>query len=246
MTPRLPIHQRKHKEQQKNDFKNKKVQILTKFFLLMGELRPTSTEFEETRPVWPEHEIDNSGFYFTPIKQVLMADKYINVDFGVPFPSYNTTLNGKNITEQIEQISTMLYHLWTRTGYNCFLHSALNDTDHFKYDTLLDLVRAEHRKAMNDVTNIRDEIHEVLSSRVNPIDTYGATSGQSRRAIGLGEIAALTVGSLAAGLGTGSALGCAFKSFLGGCGKQAKENKENLKILAQNFESLKDAWAKTT
>ena len=212
----------------------------------MGELRPTSTEFEETRPVWPEHEIDNSGIYFTPIKQVLMADKYINVDFGVPFPSYNTTLNGKNITEQIEQISTMLYHLWTRTGYNCFLHSALNDTDHFKYDTLLDLVRAEHRKAMDDVTNIRDEIHEVLSSRVNPIDTYGATSGRSRRAIGLGAIAALTVGSLAAGLGTGSALGCAFKSFLGGCGKQAKENKENLKILAQNFESLKDAWAKTT
>ena len=85
-----------------------------------------------------------------------------------------------------------------------------------------------------------------FSSRVNPIDTYQATSGRSRRAIGLGAIAALTVGSLAAGLGTGSALGCAFKSFLEDCEKQAKENKENLKILAQNFESLKDAWAKTT
>ena len=96
--------------------KIEKVQILTILFLLMGELRPTSNELEETRPVWPEHEIDNSGIYFTPVKQVLMADKYINVDFGVPFPSYNTTLNGENITEQIEQISTMLYHLWTRKG----------------------------------------------------------------------------------------------------------------------------------
>ena len=84
---------------------------------------------------------------------------------------------------------------------------------------------------MDDVTKIRDEIHEVLSSRGNPIYTYRATSVQSRRAIGLGAFTAPTVGSLAAGLGTGSALGCALKSVLGGCGKKAKENKENLKIL---------------
>ena len=96
---------------------------------------------------------------------------------------------------------------------------------------MLDFVRAEHRKAMDDVTKIRDEIHEVLSSRVNPIDTYRATSGQSKRAIGLGAFTARTVGSLSAGLGTSSALGCVLKSFLGGCGKKAKENKENLKIL---------------
>ena len=126
-----------------------------------------------------------------------------------------------------------------------FLHSLSNDTDHFKYDTLLDFDRAEHRKAMDDVTKISHEIHEVLSSRVNPIDTYRATSGQSRRAIGLGAFTAPTVGSLAAGLGTGSALGCALKSVHGGCAKQAEENKENLKILAQNSEPLKDAWAKT-
>ena len=100
---------------------------------------------------------------------------------------------------------------------------------------MLDFVRAENRKAMDDVTKIRHQIHEVLSSRVNPIDTYRATSGQSRRAIGLGAFTAPTDGSLAAGLGTG-------------CGqlwKTSKENKEILKILAQNSEPLKDAWAKT-
>ena len=56
----------------------------------------------------------------------------------------------------------MLYQLWTRTGYKCFLQSASNDTDHFEYETLLDLVRAEHQKAMDEVINIRDDIHEVL------------------------------------------------------------------------------------
>ena len=154
--------------------------------------------------------------------QVLMADKCFNVNFGAQFPCYISPLNGKNLA--------MLYQLWTRTGFNSFLHSALNDSDRFKYDTLLDFVRAEYQKAMDDVTNIRDEMHESLSSRVNPIDTYGATSVRSRSAIGLGAIAVLTLGSFAAGLGTSSALGCAVKSFLGGCGKP-KENKEILKDL---------------
>ena len=40
-----------------------------------------------------------------------MAESYINVDFGVQFPKYNTTLKETNITEQIEQISIMLYQL---------------------------------------------------------------------------------------------------------------------------------------
>ena len=86
----------------------------------------------------------------------------------------------------------------------------------------------EHQKPMEDVTIIRDEIRELLSSRVNPIDTYGATSDRSRRIIGLAAVAA--------GLGSGSAFGCVYKSCLGGCGKQAKENKENLKALAQLIE----------
>ena len=116
MTSRLPVHQRIHKVQQNMTLKIEKVQILTSF----PPYGRTSTELEETRPVWPEHEIDNSGVYFTPVKQVLMADKFINIGIGIPFPSHNTTLNGKNITEQIEQISTMRYNLWTRTGYNSF------------------------------------------------------------------------------------------------------------------------------
>ena len=68
------------------------VQILTLFSLLIRELRATSTELEEKRPVWTEHKTDNSGIYLNTVKQVFMADSYFNVGFVVHLPKASLLL----------------------------------------------------------------------------------------------------------------------------------------------------------
>jgi hypothetical protein len=168
------------------------------------------------------------GILFNFERQILIAEKFINAQFLIPFPGYLHELDSQflNISAKIEQ-------LWAVPNEGCkFFKDQTGEFSAESLSWLVKYVNAEHTLAKEDLKNMRTEIHEMLQSN-EATENFREKRGV---AIALGAVALF-----GAGVGIGTQMSCALKGLFGTCSDFDRENKENIAIAMSNIEMLNDA-----
>ena len=168
------------------------------------------------------NELLEKGILFHERSKILLAEKFIRVEFLVPFPSYNFDLK-PDIEILIENLSNM----WDLPSIFC----PLNFSSHFSSNSsafnvhwMLRQIEAEITEAQNDVTVLRNETAMFLSPppELKP--------NRKRRGSQVGLAALAAVGLFGGGLALGSSDSCGIRGIFGSCQDQAKANAANIRM----------------
>ena len=172
------------------------------------------------------------GIIFHKERKILITEKFINVEFLVPFPRYNFTIR--------QQVETLLNELSkkriTKSEFCKMTYSTTyrNQTKAFNVDWLYTKILNETVEAEIEVLKLRNETEKLL--------TRVEEDPQNRQK----RVAPLAIAAAFAGLGL---FGPGIAMSSGGCGgitgifgscQRTSQNAENIDRLANSFNSLND------
>ena len=187
-----------------------------------------------TSDIMPEQAqgaILENGIIFNHVTKILLAEKFINVDFLVPFPKFELDLHAE-LGAYIEKLGK----LWASPSWQCHSDYSTNfqkNDSSFDVDWLLHQVGNEFNLAEQEL----DALRNYTSSFLN----YEATAAQdihrSRRATPLAMMALASFGLFGSGIALGGG-SCGIKGFFGFCHDKSKTNAENIQKLADFTEAL--------
>ena len=83
-------------------------------------------------------KVTNNGIEFVYQQKLLLAEKFINVEFIIPFPSLPDSLD-----IQLANISSMLEQSWNTYKYGCNLTYMNTDENSLNFDYLTGFVEEE-------------------------------------------------------------------------------------------------------
>ena len=158
------------------------------------------------------------GILFNEETKILIAEKFINVQFLIPFPDHNVV-----ISNDVRNLIKSLKNLWEHPSVFCNLSFSTefekNDST-FNVDWLLRHVEREIDSADFEVENIRNETATILNEEKQK-------KLRERRSVT--ALAALaSIGLFGSGLALGKSFDCGLKGVFGTCHDKAKENAENI------------------
>ena len=162
---------------------------------------------------------------------MLLTEKFIRVEFLVPFPTYDFTVK-PDIERKIEKLSLMLETLFLFCPMNFSSQFATN-TSGFNVNWMIHQIDHEISLAQLDLALIRNDTAMFLTPSKPPKSTRqrrGAGAG-----VGLAALAA--VGLFGGGLAVGGSDSCGLGGISGNCQDQSKANAETFNRFAdfQNF-----------
>ena len=182
-------------------------------------------------PINTEAALDK-GIIFHKEGKILITEKFINVEFLVPFPRYNFT-----IRQQVETLLSELSKKWITQSEFCNLtHSTTyrNQTASFNVDWLYAKILNETIEAEIEVFKLRNETEKLLT-RVEE-DSHN----RQKRAAPLAIAAAVAgIGLFGPGIAMSSG-GCGGITGIFGSCQRTSQNAENIDRLASSFNSLND------
>ena len=172
-----------------------------------------------------------NGFIFNHVTTILSAEKFITVDFLVPFPKFDI-----NVSADLGAYIEKLGKLWSHPSWECHLDYS---SDFQKNDSTVDIhwllhhVRNEVRIAKHELIALRNYTSSFLNT------PHGTASGHNRppRAAPLAMMLLASIGLF----GSRNALGaghCGLTEIFGSCQERAKQNAANIKQIAKFNESL--------
>lgn len=170
------------------------------------------------------------GVIFNQKAQILLAEKFINVEFLVPFPNYTFTAQ-KSIETTLQKLSQM----WKTPSAFCQLdfsnkfNSSLKD---FNLAWLLDKIATENETARLEVELIRNETAAFLTS--------GEEFGRQKRGAHVGAALLAGVGLFGGGLLLGNSGSCGIAGIFGNCQNYGRQNAENIDRLNEFASALTD------
>ena len=174
-----------------------------------------------------------NGIIFNHATQILLAEKFINVDFLVPFPKFEPDLRA-----ELGAYMEKLGKLWASLTWLCHLDYSTNfqkNDSTFDVDWLLHQVK-------NEVTLAEQEL-EVLRIYTSSFLNYEATAAQNihrpPRAAPLAMMALASVGLYGSGIALGGG-SRGNEGIFGSCHDKSKSNAENIQKLADFTEALTD------
>ena len=177
-------------------------------------------------------DVLSSGIIFHKESKIILAEKFVNVQFLIHFPKYNFTMK-----------TTMRYYLnklsekWRTPSIECPLDFSTNfnsTTDPFNLDWLLDMIEDKAAAAKQEAQAIRTDTSRFLNK--NPLD-----STRTRRGAPLIEAAAIAgIGLFGSGIMMGNSGGCGLMGIFGSCQDQAQANAKNIESLEQYSMALTD------
>ena len=146
-----------------------------------------------------ENQITNSGIEFVYQQKLLLAEKFSNVEFLVPFPRLPSGLHitHKNISDQLEKS-------WFSYKFGCNLKYMNTSGSTLNYDYFAEYVQNQLQAADLDIRNLKDEISQTL--------TANKSNNREKRGAPLVAFGALTAWTAGAGIA------CAVGSIFGSCG----------------------------
>ena len=173
------------------------------------------------------------GIIFHEDKKILLAEKFINIQFLLPFPQFDIF-----IKDELRNITNTLHSMWKMPTFFCNLQFTNVSMEDFQVHWLVNEVQKEVSLAETAIINLRKEVASLLSP---PIQS--PSSNRSKRALPLAPIALGAIGLFGSGVAMGSG-DCGLMGILGNC--QARENKEAINRmftaqsqLFENFEHLR-------
>ena len=199
--------------------------MIVSFFLLI--LTPASV-----RPVWDSNlqpsnnhdELLEKGILFHERGKILLAEKFVPVEFMIPFPTYEFALK-----REIERTIDRLGSMWDLPSLFCPLNFSTNfnsNSTSFNVNWILVQINHEINEAANDVIILRNETSAFLSppSPQRP--------SRQKRGASAGAVALAAVGLFGGGVALGSSGSCGLQGNFGTCQDQSKTNAENIRRLS--------------
>ena len=171
-----------------------------------------------------EHEFDDvlkKGILFNEESKILLAEKFIPVQFLVPFPSYNFTLKPELVT-----MLDKLNHMWSLPSSHCPLDCASHfQSNHssFNVNWIFHKIEHEVKQSKRDVSVIRNKTATFLQTNAN-----GQQESPVRRGAHVGALAVAGIGLFGSGLMMGGSGNCGLRGIFGSCQVQAKTNAANI------------------
>ena len=179
-------------------------------------------------------DLIEKGIFFNEVNKILLTEKFIRVEFLVPFPTYEFTIK-PDIEKMIQQLSLMWETPSLFWPFYFSIQFATN-TSGFNVHWMLHQIDNEISAAQLDLALIRNETAIILKPPQPPKFTRqrrGASAG-----VGLAALAA--VGLFGGGLAVGSSDSCGLRGIFGNRQDQSKANAANIRRLADFQNALTD------
>ena len=181
--------------------------LITEFFLLIV-----------IQIAFLNDKITNNGIEFVYQQKLLLAEKFINVEFIIPFPSLPDSLD-----IQLANISSMLEQSWNTYKYGCNLTYMNTNESSLNFDYLSGFVDKQLQLARRDLQDLRTDILETLMRN----DSHE----RNRRGVPL----------IASPVTAGAGIACSIGSIFGACGGSTK-NRDDIDFALQKLEENENLW----
>ena len=168
----------------------------------------------------------DKGIFFYEETKILLAEKFINVQFLVPFPRFEMTL-----ISSVDQIAQSLQNMWQTPTYFCYLNFTNTSEVDFKMDWLLKETKKEISFAEADLLKIKSDVASFLKGKQKNKRT------RKKRALPLAAAAVGAIGLFGGGIMFGSG-DCGIMGIFGSCQEKAKQNARNIEKLGEYAISL--------
>ena len=205
---------------------------LTILLLIQAPLFTSTTDYE---PHFDD--VSKKGILFNEESKILLAEKFIPIQFLVPFPSFNFTLKS-----EIKTLLQELNDLWKEPSVHCSLdfssHFSSNVSS-FNVDWIFNKIVQEVNLSKTDVDAIRHETSTFLYT-----DDEQTRSNRVRRGAHVGALAVAGIGLFGSGLLMGGSGQCGLTGVFGSCQDQAKTNAANIEHLSTVTTVLTDYVSK--
>ena len=139
-----------------------------------------------------------NGIIFNHVTKILLAEKFINVDFLVPFPKFEM-----NVSAELGAYINKLAPLWDASSWQCHLDYSTNFQ---KNDSTFDIDWLLHQ-VENEITLAEKELEALriyTSSFLNTDDATAQALKRKPRAAPLAMMALASVGLSGSGIALGS------------------------------------------
>ena len=170
------------------------------------------------------NEIQEKGVLFHERSKILLAEKFIKIEFLVPFPTYDFALK-----PDIVALMAKFASMWELPSVFCPLdfssHFSTNSTP-FNVTWMLQQIETEIHTAELDVALLRNETAMFLSPPQQQRNTRHRRGSQ----VGLAALAA--VGLFGGGVALGSSDSSGLQGIFGSCQDDTKANAENIRKLS--------------
>ena len=177
-------------------------------------------------------DLIEKGILFNEVSKILRTEKFIRVEFPVPFPTYEFTMK-PDIEKMIQQLSLM----WETPSLFCplnFSSKFATNTSGFNVHWMLHQFVNEISAAQLDLAFIRNETAMFLK----PPQPSKSTRQRRSAGAGVGLAALAAVGLFGGGIAVGSSDSCGLRGIFGNCQDQSKANAENFRRLSDFQNSL--------
>ena len=167
-------------------------------------------------------DVLQKGILFNEESKILLAEKFVPVQFLVPFPKYNFS-----VKPELKALLRNLNEKWNLPSASCPLDFSTNfqaNTSSFNVDWLLRKVENEVKKSQTDVDLIRNETATFLKNE-------DKRPSRKRRGAHVGALAMAGIGLFGSGMMVGGPANCGLTGIFGSCQDQAKENAANIEHL---------------
>ena len=181
-------------------------------------------------PVLPYDTSDGplkKGIIFHEDKKILLAEKFVNIQFLLPFPQFDV-----QIQKELTPLTSVFETLWKMSSYNCNLKFTNLSMEGFNVDWLRKEVQNEIDAATAELQSMQQE----TASFLKPISPNSAD--RTKRAVPVAAAALGAIGLFGAGItmGPGS---CGLSGIFGSC--QSDKNAANINRLFDVASSLSDS-----
>ena len=194
-----------------------------------------------------EYDALNKGILFHKESKILLAEKFVNVQFLIPFPKYNFTMK-----TQVEDMLAKLAEMWSQPSAECPLDfSQPFNSSHkpFNLNWMLAKIQNETNAAQQEVEHMRNITAKFLSNdendeKRNQKSQQQSTEINNREKRGAPVVAAAAVAGIAlfgaSGIIMGGSSECGFLGVFGNCQNTGRKNAENIEKLSEYANQLTD------
>ena len=161
------------------------------------------------------------GIFFNEEPKILLAEKFVPVQFLVPFPTYNFTLK-----PELTNLLKNLNDRWKFPSVSCSLDFATNfasNISSFDINWMQTKLELEVDQSKIDVELIRNETATFLQTTIS--------NGRSKRGAHVGMLAMAGIGLFGSGIAMGSSGGCGLAGVFGTCQDKAQTYAANIEHL---------------
>ena len=154
-----------------------------------------------------------NGIDFIYQQKLLIAEKFISIQFLVPFPRLNVSLEN-----QFRNLSLLLKNSWNDYSFGCQLDHMNTNESSLNFDYLLHHTENEFKSVQLNILNIKKEIQRTFGTKEQT--TKQTDNERTKRGAGLIALGALTAVTAGAGIA------CSLGRIFGACGGSSQDRED--------------------